>query len=242
MKKLLPTLLLFLLAWTPGFVCAQANRSRAEASRSSGPAVDSFRIIYDRNIFSANRRAGRPADRPATETISQPQERIFLTGTLIQTTGSVRDCVAFFEGSRTEYNASHKLGESIAGFRIAEIRTEGVRLERNDERIVIPVACGLSRQGEGKWQAVSESDSPVRRGSDYGERRGSDSGGRRESDSGGRRGSDFGGRRGRDSRSGPSSERPSAPTGEAAKTPPSGLSTDEILKKLMERRQQEEQR
>ena len=211
---------LMLLAWSPSL-------SRAEGNRSSGLTFDSFRIIYDRNIFSANRRAGQSADLPTSKPQPVQAEQIFLTGTLIQTTGSVRECVAFFEGSKAEYSACPKLGESIAGYRITEIQTEVVRLEKNEERIEIPVGCGLRRQGEGKWQVVSESNSP----------------GRREMGSfDGRRGSDYGQRRDMGSRSRTSSGTPPASTGEAAKTAPSGLSTDEILKKLMERRQQEAQK
>jgi len=204
---------------------ATAEHSGADANLPSGSPFDAFRIVYDRNIFSANRRAGRSVERPTTETISRPvqTEQIVLTGAFIQTMGSVRECVAFFEGSKAEYNTTRSLGGSIAGYRIAEIRTEGVRLVQNDERIEIPVGCGLSRQGEGKWQVASASNLAGRRAM---------------SSSEGRRGSDYGGRRDSNSRSRTSPGTPSAPTGEAAKS----VSTDEILKKLMERRQQEAQK
>jgi hypothetical protein len=113
-----------------------------------------FRLISDRNIFSANRRRMVLDDRPTTRPALPPTEAVHLTGAWIHDAGTSQICVAFFEGSKPEYNASRRLGESIAGYRIAAIRTEGIRLVQDGSQIDIPVGGGISRQPSGKWQVA----------------------------------------------------------------------------------------
>jgi len=130
------------------------DRSRVPERTSSDPQFDAFRLISDRNIFSANRRRMASDDRPTTRPTLPPTEAVRLTGAWIHDAGTSQICVAFFEGSKPEYNASRRLGESIAGYRIAAIRTEGVRLVQDGSQIDIPVGGGISRQTSGKWQVA----------------------------------------------------------------------------------------
>ena len=190
---------------------AEAEQLREDEDRSSpGLAFDSFQIVVDRNIFDPNRRrqqrgGASMADPPRVQ--QPPDERIALTGSLIYETANNTEIIAFFEGSKAEYNATIRLGESIAGYRVAEIRTDGVKLETENQQIDLPVGAGLSRQVEGKWQIVSASDLSARRGPESGS---------------------------------PETiqTRPTS-SGDSAETKSSEGSTNDVLRKLMERRKQE---
>jgi hypothetical protein len=127
------------------------------ASADSGEvSYESFQIVVDRNIFDPGRSPGRPARSEASEVQSQApaqSDRVSLYGALID--GGT--AVAFFSGTRDEYNRTARQGETIAGYRVIEIRTQSVELEKDGERIDLPVGAGLSRQWEGGWTITTES-------------------------------------------------------------------------------------
>ncbi len=128
----------------------------AAAADSGGVSYESFRIVVDRNIFDPGRSPGRPARSEAPEVQSQTpaqNDRVSLYGALID--GGT--AVAFFSGTRDEYNRVARQGETIAGYRVIEIRTQSVELEKDGERIDLPVGAGLSRPGEGGWTVITES-------------------------------------------------------------------------------------
>jgi hypothetical protein len=121
-----------------------------EARSSTGPTFESFRIVVDRNIFDPNRRPSQPGQLFAPEK-SPPPDQLALVGALVNDEGAV----AFFEGSKAEYSVDVKLGETIAGLRVAEIRTDWLTLENEDRQIELPVGSGLSKIGEGEWELSS---------------------------------------------------------------------------------------
>jgi len=128
----------------------------AGAADSEGISYESFRIVVERNIFDPGRSPGRPARSEAPEVQSQTpaqNDRVSLYGALID--GGT--AVAFFSGTRDEYNRVARQGETIAGYRVIEIRTQSVELEKDGERIDLPVGGGLSRPGEGGWTVITES-------------------------------------------------------------------------------------
>jgi len=214
MRRLMTILLLFLLTLPAASLRAEEGRLRPESRQPSGPQFDSFRLISDRNIFNANRRRGRTDATTETARPVVQDERVYLVGAWIHDVVTSRVAVAFFEGTKSDYNTSRKAGESIAGYRVAEIRTDGVKLEQTGGPIELPVGGGLSRQGEGKWQVVLVSEPPTL------------SVGRRETDSRLR------------SSAGPTA----ASTGASTATVSGGGAADEALKKMMERRRQQTER
>lgn len=220
MTRLVAILLSVALGWSAAAAQAQQRGSRDRRERSgSGPTFDSFRIVLDRNIFDPNRRRQRDVRRSFPEprrSLPAPTERLLLAGAFIHDEGSSKVVVAFFEGSRPEYSATAKLGDTIAGHRIIAIRTDRVFLEKEGRRIDLPVGAGLRRQGDEPWQVVadlaySERSRPTVRSPDRRERRSPSS---------------------RDSATTQSEEA-------SADKEPSDASADEILKRLMERRRQE---
>lgn len=137
------------LAFAAALIAVMASPVPAQdGSGSSTPAFESFRIILDRNIFDPNRRQERPkSSRPQPTSTPARTEQISLIGTILYEQGSF----AFFEGTEPEYDAIVKLGERIAGYRVAEIHSANVILEKDKQRMELRVGLGLSRQGEEEW-------------------------------------------------------------------------------------------
>ena len=108
---------------------------------------DPYRIVVDRNIFSPDRRK-KQADTPKPPA----RDRIEVLGSLLSDEGTV----AFFDGTKKEYQAARKVGESIAGFRVTDIKTEGVKLDKDGQQMDVPVGFELTRVGEaGPWTVAA---------------------------------------------------------------------------------------
>jgi hypothetical protein len=114
---------------------------------------DSFRIISDRNIFNPNRRAQNPSrvrdTGPATRVDS-----FALVGTMKYAKGSV----AFFEGSRSEYRKALKPGDSIAGYKIAAIAPNTVSLAAATNQQELAVGKEMRREENGPWRVSDRTD------------------------------------------------------------------------------------
>lgn len=154
MRTLTNFLVMFaLVAAAPGIVDAQSSRGR-DGRSSNDSGFSDYEILIDRNIFDSTRRANRrpeperPTFRPPPEVV----ERISLSGVFINQAQSANEAVAFFTGSSSEYNGSAKLGGEIAGFKVAEIRTDRVRLVKDEKSYEVPITMGISRRNRGEWQ------------------------------------------------------------------------------------------
>ena len=143
-RRVLVAVVVLVLASVPAVGHAQEARSSTE------PTFELYRIVADRNIFDPNRRPSQP-EQLSTPEESPPPDQLALIGALVNDEGAV----AFFEGSRAEYSVDVKLGETSAGLRIAEIRTDRLTLENEGRQIELPVGSGLSRLGEGEWELAS---------------------------------------------------------------------------------------
>lgn len=109
---------------------------------------DSFKIIWERNIFQPNR---QPIS--ARELVKDPTP-VFVQADTISLVGSLlneNESFAFFSGTKPEYQAVVIKGGTIAEYRVASIRTDGVKLEKNQESIDLPVGMGLKKGDDGKW-------------------------------------------------------------------------------------------
>jgi hypothetical protein len=114
----------------------------------------SFRLISERNIFNANRyarRAGEETRRPEPERRYTRTESFALVGTMSYEKGRF----AFFEGSSSQYNQILSTSSNIAGFTITEVTPNSVKLASNatnSQPVELPVGMQLKRQDEGEWQ------------------------------------------------------------------------------------------
>ncbi len=105
---------------------------------------ESYRMMRTRNIFDPDRKANEPARtaRPSTPAPAA-SDYVALTGILM-------DCekiLAFFSGSRPEYNRVLAVNAEIAGATIKIITPAGIEVERAGKRIT--VAVGQTVPGEG---------------------------------------------------------------------------------------------
>ncbi len=142
--------------------------------------LDSFKLIMERNIFNPNRSASR-SERPVTTRSESERRRPARTETfaLVGTMSYEKGRYAFFDGSSSEFRKVLQAADTIAGYKIAEITTSHVRLEADGKAVELPVGTQMKKQDEGEWSLggrVESSDS---------ERVSSTSAGRTDSSSGG---------------------------------------------------------
>jgi hypothetical protein len=228
------TWLVVLLALGVGFVAAaQPTNAPENATARSEPASpqkfdeSAFRIVAERNIFNANRSGGAvrlPSRRPTSV------EFFALVGTMEYEKGAF----AFFEGSSSEFTKAIKADSVIGGHKLMSIAATGVKLEADGKEIELPVGSQMRREDQGAWQVTetrggfstsssANGESSSRNGRS--ERNDFSSRSRRDDDSSSRRNGNL--------------ESGSRPPAAAAATP--SANEDEVLKRLMERREKESQ-
>ncbi|MGA2853094.1 MAG: hypothetical protein ABSE90_03025 [Verrucomicrobiota bacterium] len=210
------------LKWTVlALALANGWPAAAQSNRVPGPndygRFSSF--ITERNIFNPNRYAiYSPTSGPVRP---RPVPRNAPTFTLVGTMSYEKGMFAFFDGNQSNLRKVLYQSESnnIAGFTLAEITLAGVKLQAADKKQIVELKIGQGMQQQGSsWQLASS-------GGFFGGGNG-----------------DFGGRnRGFDSTSSGESAAPatdnSSPDASAAPSP--ALEGNDVLKKLMQQRQQE---
>lgn len=233
----MPASLVTLMVAAMGFSVTAQSTNELASTNDTPPRVEAvsqrldeaaFRIIAERNIFNANRSGGTV--RPPTPTRRPATVEVFaLVGTMAYDKGTF----AFFEGSRSDYTKVLKADGIIAGHKVVEIQANSVKLDLAGKEIELPVGSQMRREDEGAWQisearggiamaASAATDASNRAGRS--DRSGDSSRTRRDGDSSTRRGD------GSDSGSRPTTATPAASANE-----------DEILKRLIERRERESQ-
>ncbi|MCX7887852.1 MAG: hypothetical protein N3B01_11450 [Verrucomicrobiae bacterium] len=104
---------------------------------------EDFRIIIQRNIFNLH----RIPQRRDTPSYVRPSYRpgsgdyIALVGTLTYQTNQI----AFFDGSSPDYRKAVRPSETVAGYRLVSIRPNSVRLDNNGKSVELRVGMRLSR-------------------------------------------------------------------------------------------------
>lgn len=141
-----------------GWASAQEEQKEAVSSVT----FEAFEIIVNRNIFDPNRKSDRKKPTPeelsasadtkngATseeESDNFKSDEVALVGTLID--GST--AVAFFTSETSDFKTVAQVGESVGDFKLAEIRTDCVRLEDHGKTIDLPVGSRMSSQKDGAW-------------------------------------------------------------------------------------------
>ena len=129
--------------------------------------LQSFRIISERNIFNPSRRPFRGGNR-RFEREGPPRARsesFALIGTMSYDKGDF----AIFDGSSSEYRKVLSPADTIAGYKIAEIAPDHIKLEgTNGAAIELPVGKEM-RKGEEEWRLADHPtsvESPVAAASD----------------------------------------------------------------------------
>jgi hypothetical protein len=196
----------------------------AQSNRVPGPTVPGpndynqfAQFITQRNIFNPQRFAVRPGYQPPRPNRPNYAPQFTLVGTMCYEKGMF----AFFDGNQSYLRKVLYQSESnnIAGFTLAEITLAGVKLQTADKKQIVEMKIGQAMRQEGNsWQLAAQ---------------GGYSGGGN---------SGFGGRNQRfDSTSSGESAAPSSDTStpEASAAPSPALEGNDVLKKLMQKREQE---
>lgn len=142
-----------------GALLAFAITTAAEPTAGSPPASDSgfepFRVIVTRNIFDPGRRVGategtRSTEPPPGEIKIEDfhGESLSILGVLVDGI----DAVVFIGSSDGRYDGVVTVGETIAGCRVLEARTDAVRLGQDGQSLTVPVGATLRRYDNGGWQ------------------------------------------------------------------------------------------
>jgi hypothetical protein len=118
---------------------SQREQQNAAAPVVPGQGFDAFTMSRTRNIFDPDRRPIVQASSAApTRQQSPPPTRadyVALTGTMV----TEDRALAFFSGSRSEYNKVLAPDASIAGAKISKITPTGIEVERGGKKITVGV-------------------------------------------------------------------------------------------------------
>jgi len=109
-----------------------------------------FRVIVDRNIFDPNRIPRRGPNGPRTP------PRIFDAVTLVGTMTYEKGTFAFFDGTSPEYKKALRLTDMIAGYKVASITPNSVKLASGTNQFELNVGSGLRREESGPWQPAGQ--------------------------------------------------------------------------------------
>ncbi len=118
--------------------------TQAEAPISPASSFDAFRLIVDRNVFNPNRAA---RTRAAPEEKPPRVDEIALVGTMNYAKG----LVAFFESADASFKKTVSPGDSIAGYKVERIFSDGVDLTREGSALTLKVSHQLRRVEGGDW-------------------------------------------------------------------------------------------
>lgn len=134
-----------------GQAATQTNKAPARSTASTGINYESFRLVNDRNIFNGNR-AGVSLGRSDSRT-RRPTTRLDsfnLVGTLL-TEGKA---MAFFDGTDSSYRKALSSGSRISSFQVIDIQAAGVRLAEGTNMIDLKVGAGFQRELRGPWKTI----------------------------------------------------------------------------------------
>jgi hypothetical protein len=131
---------------------AAGQLARAQDTNSAAPVdFQSFRLIQQRNIFNPNRRRDSRGDKAPA-----PQPDWF---TLKGIMSYEDQSVAFFDGSNSSYRKAAKIGDNIAGYKVAAITNTGVKLAAaSNQTLDLHLQSQMRRQPGGTWSLIARAD------------------------------------------------------------------------------------
>ncbi len=119
----------------------------------------SFRLVWERNIFDPNRSPGSFTEGPRRDSGSPARTESFA---LVGTMSYEKGCFAFFESASSQYQKVLETSNRIAGYTIAEITPTHVKLEStNGLPIELRVGMQMKRREKGQWTASERAESSV---------------------------------------------------------------------------------
>ena len=133
-------------------VLGQEEPGTAALERPGAASLDSFQLIFDRNIFDPNRRGPQQEREITPPPAPDPIYTLKYFGLMRY---GQRE-LAFFGGSGARDTGAKALGETVDEFELVELTEDVVRLRRegDDALIEVPVGGGFRKQGDAPWEFV----------------------------------------------------------------------------------------
>jgi hypothetical protein len=103
---------------------------------AAGKGFDAYSVLTERNIFDPNRMprvAGAPP--PVVEPPRKAGDYVALTGVMIHEGRAL----AFFSGSRPDYDKVAEVNGEIAGAKVTRIAPGGIEVDRAGKKVVVAV-------------------------------------------------------------------------------------------------------
>jgi len=127
-----------------GLACilALAGSLAAADAPAQRPAFETFRLVRTRNIFDPDRRMSSQAAARAPSGAA-PSDYVALTGTLV----TADKVLAFFSGSRPEFNTVLGLSGTVANIKVTGITPLQIEVNRAGKAFVIAVGQQLALDG-----------------------------------------------------------------------------------------------
>src|SRR4030095_6999864 len=106
----------------------------AAQSEPAKKGFEAFHLLRTRNVFDPNRRAPRSEESRRSNSRGRP-DSFTLTGTMVTESKTL----AFFSGSRSEFNRVIPVGESVGDFKLKAIEAGQVQLERDGKPAILAI-------------------------------------------------------------------------------------------------------
>lgn len=147
-----PSSIIIILTLGLLFTTGPAALADDETNSSNGLDFNSFKIVSERNIFNPNRFPSRGS---RTQTRAVKVDSFTLLGTMSYEKGRF----AFFDGSSYEYHKTLKPADTIAGYRIAEVGSYGVKLLAASNQVInLSIGMQMRRMDGGPWGLLSHAE------------------------------------------------------------------------------------
>jgi len=123
-----------------------------ETNSASRLDYTAFRIIAERNIFNQNRSRGSGRNGSRSRQDRRVRTDAFaLRGTMSYEKGRF----AFFDGTTSDYRKAVQADDTIAGFKVAAVGSDSVKLESKGKQIQLQVGMQMKKQEQGDWEVAS---------------------------------------------------------------------------------------
>jgi hypothetical protein len=132
-----------------------SSRDSAAAPTNAPPGTyEYFRLVVERNIFDPNR-SPRMTRSNGEEPRRAPKVEAFaLAGTMSFSNRHM----AFFTSSSSQYQKALKPGDAIAGYQIANVAPDHVKLEKDGAAVELKLNQQMRREDDGPWQVSARTD------------------------------------------------------------------------------------
>ena len=125
-----------------------------EKTSSSVTEFNAYKIVFEYNMFDANRNKSLPP-KPVVTPLPPPLlkiDYITLTGVIISQTTTATGGVAFFHSTQPQYSINLAEGMEIVGFRIIKMYSDKVIFIKNGKRVILLVGKKLEGQEKEEWK------------------------------------------------------------------------------------------